>query len=287
VKRLIGAVTALAMALAAAPVRAGVVEVTQFPLIVDYDLDSATYQYPVTQGIPDASIAATSKAEGVLSTIKGNARITTSGASTTVTAFVASSEPFAAVQAGDYIRATTLGAARPDVVDVVAGGQTPWLKVVTRTDANNITVNQSVNFEGGVSFEWRRASVSSEAGRGWVPVSSFDRAKFTFAINQANTTTGIDARVECRDNLPGIETDSIVVVYPYDNATCSFGTLSTDTCTFTATSGTNGKLSVDVDTKSWYECRVGMKLTSTDDGNDLGANLEKIRVDVILVKEGR
>jgi hypothetical protein len=287
VKRLL-AVLALALAYAA-PARAQVVEVTQFPLIVDDELDQVTnFRYCHTQGIVRATADNTTRAEGVLATIPGAVKISTATAgATTVSATVATSAPFSALQVGDYIRAVTSGVPRPDLVDAVEAQQRPWLKVVTRPDADTITVNQPVDFTvtGGVSFEWRRGMCRITHGFGWVPVKGFDRAKFTFAVNQQNTTTGIDVQVQCRDDLPGLDTESFVVVYPYDGATCGPGTLSSDFCVFTANGGSNGKLAVEVDTKAWYECRVGYRINSTDDGGDLTVNSERVRVVVTLVKE--
>lgn len=286
-KLLFALAIALAPALAAAQPRG----VMQFPLAIDYDLDSTSFVYPVSQGKPLASGAADSRVSNVLETIKSNVRITTSGAeSTTVTAAVASSAPFAAVQAGDFIRFRTGdpgGLIGKSEADQLHDGQVPWLKVVTRTNANSITVNQAVFIPTtGVPFEWRRVLTSSQIGYGWVPTRSFDVAKFSVKIDQQNTTTGISVQVQCRDDLPGLDTLSEHIVYPYPGATCNFGTLDTSECVFTGAGALNNLVVTIDNAGAWQECRVGLKLDSTDDGNDLTTNLELIRVDFVGYSKG-
>jgi hypothetical protein len=283
-KRLIAAALALVAFLPALPAQAesGTLGRIEFPLVFDDDLDAAAYRYCHTQSVPIATPGNSTRAEGVLNTPgrEQKTRITiTAGAAAPVTA---GTEPFGGLSVGDYIYIQQTGVETPDTLGTVEGEQWVWLKVTVVTNANSITVSPALTITNRPFF-WRRGLCRSANGYGWVPVSAFDQVKFNFSIVQANTTTGIDVRVECRDNTVGIDTSSIRVVYPYDGATCGFGTLSTDTCTFTATSGPTAALPIIIDTKTWYECRLGYRLNTTDDGDDLTTNMEQIRVDFVGV----
>jgi hypothetical protein len=285
VKRLIGALIAAALPTIAAA--QGPRDVTQIPLAINYDLDSATFVYPVSQGILITTPGATARAEGVLSTIPGaaQARIATSGASTTVAALTAGTNPFSAVQVGDFIRARTVSNPRPDVRDAVEGQQSPWLLVVARASADSITVNQTVNFTGGVAWEWRRAYVGGNTGYGWVPVRGFDRVRFTLLPTTVTTdSNGISFRIECRDDMPGIDTNSPAVVYPFTpidesntplfaprcDGTYLYNAAAADqSCTAPdATLAATGEIGVSFDTEGWYECRLGLRIHTADDGAD-------------------
>jgi hypothetical protein len=282
VKRLIGALIAAALPTIAAA--QGPRDVTQIPLAINYDLDSATFVYPVSQGILITTPGATARAEGVLSTIPGaaQARIATSGASTTVAALTAGTNPFSAVQVGDFIRARTVSNPRPDVRDAVEGQQSPWLLVVARASADSITVNQTVNFTGGVAWEWRRAYVGGNTGYGWVPVRPFDKFQFILLPTTVTTdTAGMNFRIECRADLPGIDTGSAAVVYPYkvqDDGNGSFGphcdglwlqANADHSCIASdAVIAISGEIGVTLPTDGWSECRLGIRINTADDGAD-------------------
>ncbi len=276
----------LLFAIVAVPALAQQSHRTEFPLAIDWDLDSTSYVYPVSQGQPVATIVAGTRAEKVLLLpgIPGIGKIQTSGASTTVTA-TNTQAPFEAIQVGDFITVTQTGVSTPDVRDTLEGGNVVTVVVTAKASANSITVNQTVTLTDGVGFTWRRAYEHNTAGGGWVPVQGFDQAKFSITIINASTTSGIDVRAECRDNIVGVDTDSVHIVYPYPGATCGFGTLATSECTFTG-EGVLNNLDVVIDGASgWTECRVGLKMDSTDDGVDTGADIEQIRVQFVgLVK---
>jgi hypothetical protein len=287
VKKILVALALLALPFTA---RAAERDAFQFPLAIDYDLDSADFVYPASQGRPLGTLAATSRVNSALATLTSNVKVQTSGVSTTVAASTASTEPFAALQAGDFIRLRMTGPpAAPGTwaVDTLQTGDTPWLKVTAKASANSITVSKAINIVApGVGFEWRRATVGAEVGYGWIPMRGFDKAVFRLAIQQESTTDGISARVECRQDWPGTETASYDIVYPYPGATCNFGTLATNECVFTD-AGLSGRLAVTIDNANvWHECRMGIQLTSTDDGGDTGADMEQVSIDFIGVQGG-
>lgn len=292
-KRLIGAL--IAVAALAAPAAAQVREVTTFPLAINYDLDAATFVYPVSQGMHSAPGAGT-RATAVLDTIKSNIKLTTGGvASTTVTAVDTTKDPFTTLSAGDFIRFRVDGPtlSPPTSGDTLRNDDTPWLLVVTNADDDTITVNQSVLLPtAGVSWEWRKFHQGGQVGRGWVPVRGYDLAKFNVWLAGTTDGAGFNVRVECRDDNPGLETGSPTVVWPsHTGATaateCGAGTIAAadQTCIYSdaivAVTSLN-KAQVTVDARPWYECRVGFRISVADDGGDAVA--ETIRTDVTLVK---
>ncbi len=276
-----------ALALAALPftAQAAVRSAVQFPLAIDYDLDATSFVYPASQGMPRASFGPGSRVEGVLGTIKSNVKVS-AAASTTLAATVASTEPFAALQVGDLIRVRVTGLPGvPDQINALEASDAPWLKVVAKASANSITVNQSLTATA-VGFEWRRASVGTQVGYGWVPVRGFDKVKFTVWFAGTTDTAGFNSRVECRDDVPGIDTGSFKVVAPSHtgataSAECGAGAIAAadQSCTTSdavVTAGL-GRVSYTIDSSPWAECRVGIRINTADDGAD--AVPETIRVE--------
>jgi hypothetical protein len=291
-KKIVAALVA-AVAAFTVPARAEVIEVTEFPLAIAWDLDATTFNYPTVQGIQDAAIAATTRVEGALSTISSRVPIVTSGSSTTVSALTALSAPFNAIQVGDMIKVRTVGVTRPDVINAVEGEQVVWLSVVAKASGDSITVDRAVNLgTAGIPFEWRRAYIGGQIGRGWIPMRGFDRVKFSVWLAGTTDTAGFNVRVECRDDVQGQDTGSNVVVAPSHTAAtaaeqCGAGALAAadQSCLYSdavVTAGL-GKATFTVDAAPWYECRVGVRINTADDGAD--AVVEAIRVEAALIKE--
>lgn len=282
-KKLVAAALALLVAIPAAAEEKTIVS---FPLAIDWDLDATSFRYPHSQTVPITTPGAGSRAEGVHGTgIKGNGKIQTSGASTTVVA-TSTQGPFDAIQVGDLINVTTVGNRVPDARNAVEGGQNLWLKVVTRTDANNITVNQTVDLTGGVSFFWRR-SYDLATATGWIPVRDFNTAKFDVSLVGTTDGAGFNVRVECRNDTVGIDDASIYVVRPSYTAAaavseCGPGAINAadQSCTFSdAVTAVLPRQSFRIDTRGWFECRVGVRINTADDAAD--AVVETIRVEFV------
>lgn len=112
------------------------------------------------------------------------------------------------------------------------------------------------------------------ADSGWFRVGQFTNQPggsviMVAEVNQANTTSGIDFRWECSvagsSSLP-------LQVCPTTNGTV--------TTVLNAAAGIGGRYACVVDFPM-DRCRIGMKLTSTDDGNDLTTNAESISMYVL------
>lgn len=270
-----------ALALAALPLSAAAQappDVVSIPLAINYELDSTTRIYPSSQGVPRATFGATSRVEGVLSSIPSNVPVTQT--TTTLAATVASSAPFSAVNVGDFIRLRTAGVTAPDTIDTLEKNDTPWMRVTAKASANSITVSQSATATA-VGWEWRRFSASTQVGYGWVPVRGFRRAKFTLTSAALTTdTAGINYRVECRQPRPGVDTGNIIVAFPNASAYngTSFDTVCQSGATFNAAgfdcniTDANmagwGGVQAAVDVTGYEECRIGLNIAVADDGSD-------------------
>lgn len=255
----------------------------QIPLLIDYDIEGSTFAH--SQGVPIATFGATSRAEGVLNNIDSSVRISTTAASTTVTATVASSAPFTALQVGDFIRWRIPTTRVPDVMDALEGGQTPWMKVVTKTNANQITVNltqTSATPAEGVPFQWRRAIQATTEGAGWIPVSTFDEATFVVRSRvHVAASGGLDVSVECRPDQPGNDTYSWVPVSPrygsdgttiFPGGDCGAAILTANATYAYCTVLSAGGVSLTVDARPWHECRL--RLGFADDVE--GATVDRV-----------
>lgn len=205
-----------------------------------YELDATTLTYCRLVGRNSDPFAGT---------IQGPARVKTTGSSTSVTENTTGQNPFANVAVGDLI-----------TVQRTPGGAVDTRVVVTRTDAANITVEAAVDWTGGFEFRYKTLQCGTTATDGWVDASGSNQITITYNIVQQNTTTGIDMRGECRG--PGIGAQA-VQVFPATG-------FQTDT---TATIANQHSYLVS---GRWSACRLGVKITSTDDGGDTGANAEQL-----------
>lgn len=207
-----------------------------------YDLDSTTLIFCKLAGL---------NGDPLRGLIPGPALVKTAGSSTSVTENTVGQNPFTNIAVGDMISVR-----RPTGVDTRV--------VVTRTDAANITVDAAVDWTGGFQFSYKTLQCGTTANDGWIDASASASAAsnvtITYNIVQQNTTTGIDMRIECRSSVIGAQP---VQVYPATGFT-------TDTA---ATIGFQHAITIN---GRWSACRVGVKITSTDDGGDTGANAEQI-----------
>lgn len=204
-----------------------------------YDLDSATLTFCKLQGQNGDPYGGDKQ---VLAKIK------TTGSSTSVTENTAGQNPFSDVAVGDVIAVRR------------ATGVVDRRIVVTRTDAANVVVESAVDWSGGFAFGYRTLTCGTTATDGWVDASGSNNITIQFQIDQANTTTGIDWRIECKGAGIGSLADP---VYPASG----FITVTNASTPYVSAAYVNGR---------WSACRVGVKLTSTDDGGDTGANAEQI-----------
>lgn len=217
------------------------------PLFADYDLDAVSYTFGWYTG----------QLGQVLAPPNNNVhlKIKTTGSATAVAAFTTGTNPFAQLSVGDIIYVTTSGATPGGTADGTLG-RTLALLITVKTDADNITVSQAVDLSLGYFFTWRKFNTGTTAADGWIPVRGITAGNFVYQIDQQNTTTGIDYKIECKADSPSAT--AVTIIGP-----------TTKTTTY---AGGN------VISEPWAFCRFGLKLTSSDDGGDLTTNAEKISV---------
>lgn len=109
-------------------------------------------------------------------------------------------------------------------------------------------------------------NASCASSGGWVTAWGYGQVDVTFQIDQMDVTGGIDFKVECQD---GTTTSTPVNVYP--------GTAGGAT-NYTATGAVRIVIS-----EPWYQCRVGVKIGSADDGADTTTHAEKLTAVMTLV----
>lgn len=215
----------------------------------DYELDSTTYIYPTFCTLTAGSAPGQCPGSGY----DMQRKITTSGASSATVTTVSANAAFDVVAVGDMLLIS------PDGASVT----TPALRrVVTRASADSITVDSNITIAtAGANFRvWTLTPGTGVAADGWFRMDARP-ATIQVQIDQLNVTGGIDYSLECgmsplgsstpitsdsvaTANLTAVGTVTLVVAEPYDL------------------------------------CRLGLKIGSADDGNDLTTNAEKITVTV-------
>lgn len=163
----------------------------------------------------------------------------------------------------------TSGMATGDAVLIGSGNVLNF--VTAKASDNSITLDAApTNNVTSVGWRFIHFVCGTGADDGWLPLAKFGRqATLVLEINQQNTTTGIDARFECRSSAPQAQPIQVFPSCPA-NACNTFQT-------YTATAGIATRTAV-VLSEPWKECRVGLKLTSTDDGTDTGSAAEQVNV---------
>jgi hypothetical protein len=219
------------------------------PILLKYDLDSATAIYCsiVSGAVP----------------VQGTGRIKTTGSSATVNEFTASSGPFAPVAAGD-------------VLAVQAAPSTTDLRFITaKASSAQLTVNPAVDWSAsatGYSWSYYHQTCGTASTSGWFDVSGLEDAGITVEVQQMDATAVL-FRIECRKQYAGAQGQT---VYPGDSSDCGpDATLSTGYCSFAGV----GAQTVYVK-ESEGQCRVALKI-DTDDGADTTTHAEQITIGLV------
>jgi hypothetical protein len=245
-KRLLCIVALLALA---APASAQVFGKTvAVPLMSLRDSDSVTFEYCVTTGVSGRALD---------SYRRQPIKIKTVGSSTTVSAQTAGTKPFLFLSEGDEITVNVPGTSpATEATDQVVG--TGTTRVITvRTDDDTVTVNSAIDLSipaGGFGFLWRKLQCGTAATDGWVQTRGMRDVSFSVHVDQINTTTGVTIQAEC-ENVGATSSPISLWAQTYTTATddlVEFVDLQCD------------------------RMRVGVKMTSTDDGVDTGAAAEQI-----------
>lgn len=187
--------------------------------------------------------------------------VETSGSSVTTTE-VADTDPFAGLAAGDILIASKDSTNR-------------FVRsIITFTSASEVVVDAAWDLSADYQVSARELECGTGAENGWLDVGGFDVWAVLLEIDQMNVTGGIDVRIECRT---GNLNASPVQVFPETDPGASNtyqnydGTAGIELRTLTIGNG-----------YIFQQCRVGIKIGTSDDGGDLTTNAE--RIDIGLVR---
>lgn len=234
---------ALIAVLAASAARAGT------PIVFDYDVDSLSYYYPILCTPPSN---APCPGDGY----SDARRITTSGAASTTVTAVSSNAAFDLAAVGSLITFTPSG-----TTTAVAR------QITAKASSNSITISgAAVNIAAaGVPFRlWNLNAGTGAASDGWFPASATISFNFLVDITQISVTGGIDYKLECRHIYPGGGVSSPYPVVATTNKTA----VSVSTGGWALSGTAQGP---------WDQCRVGLKIgTSDDDGVLITATTDNI-----------
>jgi len=169
--------------------------------------------------------------------------VTTSGSSTTLTAS-AGATPFDGLVVGDAL-----------VFNV-----DPVLRMITaKASGSSVTISSAINLPNPTPFNFMHFNCGSGAEDGWMPMAKFgNTATLGFEINSQTTATGIDMRLECRSSAPDAQP---IQAFP----ACSPGACNTFQTYVQTATGITARTAIAVP-EPWKDCRVGMKITSTQTG---------------------
>ncbi len=253
-KKLIGAAIAAFLSLSGVAHAQPISDFRSYPLATLYDLDSTSLIYCRTSGASNIVFQ-----DNRITRVP----ITAAANSTTVTS---TGGAFTNLVVGDHLflvdpSPLTLGR----VVERV---------ITARASANSITISSAVSTSTAVSqqsFEWRKLECGTAATSGWVPVEALRPVKFSIAVNQLSVATGgVDIRVECREQGEDAQPFRVYPTTGFTNYTAA---------------GIDSRLVVGLSIYDlWKECRVGVKLSGTDDGGDTGANAEQITIRAVFAR---
>jgi hypothetical protein len=221
------------------------------PLFTDYDLDATTYVYPVlcTPG-PAVQTAATCPGQG-----KGESKkLTTAGVSTTTVTSVATNGAFTSLLAGDEIEVSL-----PALASLGTGRARRLL--TARASADSVTVDTAIQIEStGAPFVWWKFYKDATAEDGWFSVGDAKEFTLFLGISQADVTGGIDYKAECRESY--LDRKGPVALLAGPTNVTTFPLAATRI--------------LNVYNERYAECRVGIKIGTSDDGADTTTHLEKV-----------
>lgn len=205
-----------------------------------YDLDSTTEIFPALETLARDE----------------EDRITTSSSSATVTAVAGT--PFDEVSVNDQLLIRSAQAGRFTRT------------VITHASDTSIGVDSALNISTSAAFSWRKMNAGTAITDGWFEVGRRP-VTIDIAFVQAVVTGGIDLRVQCATTA-GDGTIRARQVYPALTPPAAGPTYTN------FTSFPNGISVIIPD--PWDRCRVGLKIGSSDDGDDATTNREQISINV-------
>ncbi len=239
----------VALLLLAGEARGAIQDASTLPLVVNYDLDSDTMTYCKSVGVGNnADFVWRDQLQPV----------TTSGSSSATLAAVTASAngPYDNLAVGSLLRFNIASGDGPSF-----GGAPTYRYLTAKASDDSATIDTAVLVGAtGVPFQYLNRSCGTTASSGWFSVSGWTAGTALLEISQIVTTSGIDYTLECKH------------AYPWATAV----TVLTNSAAVTAA----GTVPL-VWSEPYDYCRVGIKLDSTDDGDDLTTNTEQIFITVV------
>lgn len=173
-------------------------------------------------------------------------KVTTSGSSTTISSYTASSSALANVNIGDILGFNLSG----DMLERA---------VVTNADDNTVTVSRAITLPtAGTTFFWKRLYYGPEDEDGWFSVDNTRVLSVTFAIAQLNGTGGINRVLQCQQRGAGWVINELM----------------------NSNTATVGVTTYDYTMYAFDRCRVGLQWGTNDDGTDTTTLQEQITVQI-------
>ena len=169
--------------------------------------------------------------------------VNTSGSSTTITAVTAGQKPFNSVAAGDQIQ-----------FEFVDTGPAVRLVVSVAADKDSVVVDTAITIAtAGKLFKYRKWYSGTVAASGWFGGGYCIDKALAVRVAQMNVTGTVDIQLEC--DIPGTGSAGINIY------TKSYSAAGSD---------------LIVVTEFCERFRLGLKISSADDGSDTGAAQEQI-----------
>jgi len=218
---------------------------------VRYDLDSTSMIYCI---VPGGTVNSPFDHQG-----KPGYATVTAAASTTLESAVALAGAFTGVSAGDLL-----------LIEQPPGTVYPRT-VLAVASVNSITIDEAITVTAA-KYTFYTPVCGTGASSGWIHIGNLSDATVSVMFKQINTTTGVDVRIEGAMGVPDGANLNITQLWPTDKTVAGAAT----TQTFT-TAGITSNIMVSIPEALDY-VRVGLDLTSTDDGTDTTTAAEQISV---------
>jgi hypothetical protein len=173
-----------------------------------------------------------------------------------------------------------------DIISVQVGSVQYLLVVVTKTDNDNIIVDQAIDLSAA-TYQWGyydQTCVTPEEPpedevSGWIDITrSTQPSHNSWMVNvewEQGDATLLSAQIQCKTAAKGAKP---VVVYPTSGDTCGQATANGSWCDFD-TVGIAQRLGIVNLSSHWSLCRVALKVA--DDAEDDPANREIVTVSVV------
>jgi hypothetical protein len=227
-----------------------------------YDLDATAITYCRSNGKGGSPYGAP---------LSGPGQVTNAASSTTITGADLTADVFTAIAAGDTI-----------YIHDGATGTTYARGVVTRTDADNVVVDEAVDL-GGSNFgwTWRDQTCGTAVTDGWVSAAGLENLSVGLFFKQiSDDGSGIDVRLEGTIHTPD-GTTNIMQIWPSKDPAAA------NTVQNFTTAGLVSNMIVNV-TAPIDSLRVGMFFNSADDAaGDVTTDAEQITVVLFGQQGGR